>query len=193
MSTAPSPPQNPAGPFEPQSRFDEAVRRQLIDGIRTAPAELRKAIAGLSDRQLDTRYRNWTVRQIVHHLADSHVHAYILFKWALAEENPTIKAYEEADWVSLEDSRQGAVEPALALLDGLHTKWEQLLSSMSEQQFARTFVQPADGGDRGPLDGPQLLPVARKAPHGADSLVARPERLVKTTAGMPAKMAGLSE
>ncbi|MCA9200108.1 MAG: putative metal-dependent hydrolase [Planctomycetales bacterium] len=139
------PPENPAGPFEPTANFDFVTRDRLIETVRQAPAKLREAVSGLSNQQLDTPYRNWTIRQITHHIADSHLHSIIRFRWALAEEHPTIKAYEEADWVELKDCRTGAVEPSLALLDGLHIKWVQVLESMTEEQFARTFHHPQSG------------------------------------------------
>src|SRR6516225_5605249 len=115
-----NPPQNPAGDFVPETDYGPQRRDELIAAIESAPATLRHAVAGLSDEQLDTRYRNWTVRQIVHHLADSHVNSYIRFKWALTEELPTIKAYDEGRWAALDDSRNGDVRPPLALLEGLH-------------------------------------------------------------------------
>jgi hypothetical protein len=120
-------------------------RGEFIAVLEGAPAALRRAVAGLSDGQLDTRYHNWTVRQIVHHLADSHVHSYVRFKWALTEERPTIKAYDEDRWVALGDSRAGAVAAPLALLEGLHTRWVQLLRVMSDEQFARSFHHPQSG------------------------------------------------
>src|SRR5881628_2222917 len=104
-------PQNPAGAFVPEENFSTHQRGQFVTVIEAAPAALRKAIAGLSEEQLDTRYRNWTIRQIVHHLADSHVNSYIRFKWALTEEQPTIKAYYEDRWVALHDSRTGDIQP----------------------------------------------------------------------------------
>ncbi len=144
MSSA-QPPTNPVGPFEPEATFSELAKQGFIDTIRQAPSELRTAVAGLTDLQLDTRYKNWTVRQITHHLADSHLHSIIRFKWALTEDRPTIKAYEESDWVQLADCKQGDVEPALALLDGLHMKWVQLMESMTQEQFDRRFVHPQTG------------------------------------------------
>jgi uncharacterized damage-inducible protein DinB len=106
---------------------------------------LRKAVNGLSDHQLETKYRNWTIRQIVHHIADSHVNSYIRFKWALTEPTPTIKAYQEADWVELADSRRGDIAPSVQLLEGLHVKWVQLLKLMTDEQFQRSFVHPQTG------------------------------------------------
>lgn len=139
------PPDNPAGDFEPIPVFDEAARSTLTEAIRDLPDRLRHAVAGLSDAQLDCLYRNWTIRQITHHLADSHLHSLIRFKWTLTEQHPTIKAYEEAEWVQLPDCAKGDVGPALALVDGLHSKWEQILRTMTEQQFARTFHHPQSG------------------------------------------------
>lgn len=140
-----TPPDDPAGAFAPVEEFGESIKRELIDAIQQAPTRLRTAVAGLMDAQLETRYKNWTIRQIVHHLADSHVHSYIRFKWALTEDNPLIKAYEEGDWVALTDSRQGDIEPSLLLLDGLHAKWTQALTAMTQEQFARTFRHPQSG------------------------------------------------
>lgn len=140
-----TPPDNPAGPFVSNDAYDEAVKAELIEKTRQAPSRLRKAVEGLTSAQLDTLYKNWTVRQITHHIADSHVHSYIRFKWALTEDKPTIKAYEEGDWVMLDDSKQGEIEPSLALLDGLHAKWVQVLESMTPAQFARSFVHPQTG------------------------------------------------
>jgi hypothetical protein len=139
------PPQNPAGPFIPEDDVGPARRDELIAVIVNAPAVLRQAVAGLSEEALDTRYRNWTARQIVNHLADSHVNSYIRFKWALTEEQPTIKAYDETRWAALEDSRTGDVRVPLALLEGLHARWAHLLRSMTPQQWARSFFHPETG------------------------------------------------
>lgn len=139
------PPDNPAGIFDPVRTFDNAQKNRLIDDIRHAPVVLRDAVSNLTDSQLDTLYRNWTIRQIVHHVADSHLHSIIRFKWALTEDNPTIKAYQEGDWVQLADCKHGDVGPALAALDGLHNKWVQLLESMTQEQYERTFLHPETG------------------------------------------------
>jgi uncharacterized damage-inducible protein DinB len=139
------PPQHPAGAFAPEADYGPPRRNEFIAVIETAPEALRAALVGLSEDQLDTRYKNWTVRQIVHHLADSHVNSYVRFKWALTEELPTIKAYDEGRWAALEDSRTGDVRAPLALLEGLHARWVQLLRSMTGDQFARSFVHPETG------------------------------------------------
>src|SRR5215471_7525532 len=138
-------PQTPAGAFAPETGYGPRRRAEFIAVIEAAPAALRQAVAGLSEGQLDTRYRNWTVRQIVHHLADSHVNSYVRFKWALTEDRPTIKAYDEGRWAALEDSRTGGISAPLALLEGLHARWVQLLWSLTDEQFARTFTHPETG------------------------------------------------
>jgi uncharacterized damage-inducible protein DinB len=138
-------PQNPAGAFVSEENYSPQRREEFIAAIAAAPAALRDAVAGLSEDQLDTRYRNWSIRQIVHHMPDSHVNSYIRFKWALTEERPTIKAYEEGLWVALEDSRTGDVRAPLALLEGLHIRWVQLLRSLTAEQFDRSFIHPATG------------------------------------------------
>lgn len=136
------PPDNPAGPFVAPKEYDSAEKERLIETISQAPKNLRLAVGGLTQEQLDTRYKNWTIRQIAHHIGDSHLHSIIRFKWALTEEYPTIKAYAEGDWARLPDSMQGELEPSLCLLDGLHAKWVQLLQTMSDDQFQLAFHHP---------------------------------------------------
>jgi DinB superfamily len=138
-------PQYPAGAFVLEVGFGPERRAEFIAVLEAEPAALRRAIDGLSDEQLDTRYRNWTVRQIVHHLADSHVNSYVRFKLALTEERPTIKPYDEGRWSALDDARTGDVRVPLALLDALHARWVQLLRCMTASQFARTFFHPETG------------------------------------------------
>src|SRR5262245_26497757 len=137
-----TPPQFPVGPYEPIAAPDDACRREWIAQIEEAPARLRAAVAGLTDAQLDTPYKHWTIRQIVHHLADSHANSYIRFKLALTEERPTIKPYDEGRWAALADSRTGDVAVPLMLFDGLHARLVQLLRNMTIDQFARTFYHP---------------------------------------------------
>jgi hypothetical protein len=139
------PPQNPAGAFVPEANYSQKRRDEFIAVIAAAPAAMRKAVAGLSENQLDTRYRNWTIRQIVHHMPDSHVNSYIRCKWTLTEDKPTIKAYYEDRWVALEDARTGDIGAPLALLEGLHVRWVQLFRSMTAEQFERSFVHPETG------------------------------------------------
>ena len=138
-------PQNPAGEFIAEENLTPERRAQLIADIEHAPVLLRQAVAGLTKEQLDTRYRNWTIRQIVHHIADSHVNSYIRFKWTLTEEQPTIKAYDEGRWAALEDSRSGDIGGPLGLLEGLHACWVQLLRSMTPAQFTQSFTHPETG------------------------------------------------
>ncbi len=138
-------PQYPAGPPVPEDYYSPSRRAELIAVLEGAPATMRRAIAGLSEEQLDTRYRNWTIRQIVHHVADSHANAYVRFKLALTEEKPTIKPYLEDRWVALADSRTGDIAAPLALLDGLHMGWVQFLRMLSEEDFSRTFFHPETG------------------------------------------------
>jgi hypothetical protein len=138
-------PQYPAGPYVPDERYSEERRQELITSIEQAPAVLRAAVADLTEEQLDTRYRNWTIRQIVHHLADSHVNAYVRFKLALTEDRPTIKPYDEGRCVALEDSRAGGIDAPLALLEGLHWSWVQLLRCMTPEQFTRSYFHPEMG------------------------------------------------
>ena len=102
-------------------------------------------MAGLSEAQLDAKHRNWPIRQIVHHVADSHVNSYIRFKWTLTEESPTIKAYDEALWRDLLESRTGKIDPSLQLLSGLHARCHQLLESMTPDQFDQRFLYPQTG------------------------------------------------
>ncbi|HEX4614178.1 MAG TPA: putative metal-dependent hydrolase [Urbifossiella sp.] len=141
----PDAPQWPAGPFAPEGPTGPARRTDLIAAIAAAPAALRAAAAGLSDPQLDTPYRNWTVRQIVHHVADSHVNAYVRFKLALTEDVPTIKPYDETRWSALADARTGDVAQPLALLEAVHARWVQLLGVMTDDDFTRPFFHPEHG------------------------------------------------
>ena len=135
-------PQYPAGPFVPESRFDPGRRDELLAEIERAPRALREAVRGLSGAQLEARYRSWTVRQITHHIADSHLNGYIRHKLTVTEERPTIKPYDESLWVTLEDGRTAALEPTLALLEGLHVRWTAFLRSLSAGQFARRYRHP---------------------------------------------------
>ena len=136
------PPQFPVGPEVAEAPPSAQRREQLIAILENAPAALEKALAGLSEAQLNTLYKNWTIRQIAHHLPDSHANAYIRFKLALTEDQPTIKPYKEDRWVALEDSRAGDVQALLALMAGVHACWVQLLRSMSDADFARTYFHP---------------------------------------------------
>jgi uncharacterized damage-inducible protein DinB len=137
----------PIGPFKFDGGISADGRRRLIDEIEQAPAKLRAAVHGLSAEQLDTPYRSggWTVRQLVHHLPDSHVNAYTRFKLALTEQEPVIKPYEQDRWAELSDARTAPVELSLALLESLHRRWVLLLRSLTAADFARTFKHPEMG------------------------------------------------
>lgn len=137
-------PRYPIGKFVPAPGFDWALvgqQRRVIAGV---PAAMRGAVAGLDDVQLDTPYREggWTIRQLVHHVADSHMHAYMRTKHTLLEESPVIKAYEEADWATLSDSRALPLEPSLQILEGVHARWDVVLGELSEEQWKREYIHP---------------------------------------------------
>lgn len=137
----------PIGKFESRSELSPEERRAMIDIIAAAPLRLREAVRGLSEAQLDTPYRDggWSVRQVVHHVPDSHINAYVRVKLALTENTPTIKPYEEAAWAQLADSRITPVEVSLTLLDALHARWVDLLRAMREADFERPFRHPEHG------------------------------------------------
>ncbi len=136
----------PIGKFKPLISYTSEDIRNWINTIKTFPGKLRNATIGLNDSQLDTPYRTggWTIRQVVHHVADSHMNSVLRFKWALTENNPTIKPYEEADWALLPDYRM-PIEPSLKLIEGLHQRWVRLLESFGEEEWNRTFVHPDHG------------------------------------------------
>ena len=132
----------PIGPFAYAGESTEEQRRAFIDRIEAAPARLRAAVDGLTPEQLDTPYRpgGWTVRQVVHHVPDSHINSYCRFRLALTEDSPSAKGYDEAAWAELFDSRTAPVEVSLALLEALHRRWVLLLRAMTPADFARTFL-----------------------------------------------------
>ncbi len=137
----------PIGKFKPEPELTNAKRIQLIDDIAAAPAVLRTAVNGLSKQQLDTPYRpgGWTVRQVAHHLPDSHMNAYVRFRLALTENEPTIKPYEQQLWAELPDAKTADIEMSLKLFEGLHQRWVLLLRSMKPEDFQRKFVHPENG------------------------------------------------
>ncbi len=142
-----SDPRFPIGKFNGQAPASEAERHKFIQDIEETPANLRAAIPGLSGEQLDTPYREggWTVRQVIHHVPDSHLNSYIRFKLALTEDEPTIKPYMEDRWAELEDSRITPIETSLALLDSLHQRWVLLLRSLTSEDWKRSFRHPEMG------------------------------------------------
>ncbi len=140
-------PRYPIGKFEPPKEVTPALREQAILTIAELPAKLRAAVKGLNDAQLDTPYREggWTVRQVTHHVPDSHMNAYARFRLALTENQPTIKPYDEKLWAELADANSAPVEISLALLEPLHDRWVRLLRSIATPDFARMFVHPDHG------------------------------------------------
>ena len=139
--------QYPIGRFKLEGPPTQQEIGRAIDEIAQAPAKLRAAVEGLSPEQLDTPYRpgGWTVRQVVHHVPDSHLNSYCRFKLALTEDEPTIKAYHEDRWAELDDSRTTPIEVSLAMLESLHKRWVLLMKSLAPTDFARTFRHPEIG------------------------------------------------
>jgi len=136
----------PTGRFSTPSSSLPEVRAAHIQTLRLLPERLRAAVSGLTDQQIDTPYRagGWTVRQVVHHLADSHANAHMRFKLALTEDCPTIKPYDEVVWANLADSRL-PVDVSLVLVEALHIRWVSLLESLSDEDFQKGYVHPAMG------------------------------------------------
>jgi hypothetical protein len=137
----------PIGQFRYEGEPDQHRREQWIEEIAATPANLRAAVAGLAPHQLDTPYRDkgWTVRQVVHHLPDSHLNAYTRIKLALTEDVPVIRPYEEARWAELPDGRAGPIELSLNLLESLHHRWVLLLRQLTPADFRRRFMHPQHG------------------------------------------------
>lgn len=137
----------PIGQFQYEGEPDQHRREQWIEEIAATPASLRAAVAGLAPHQLDTPYRDkgWTVRQVVHHLPDSHLNAYTRIKLALTEDVPVIRPYEEARWAELPDGRAGPIELSLNLLESLHHRWVLLLRQLTPADFRRRFIHPQHG------------------------------------------------
>ena len=136
-------PSFPIGKFEPKPSYPHDEIKSMISRIDSLPTRLGAAIADLSDEQLDTPYRvgGWTVRQVVHHVADSHMNAYIRLKWTLTENTPTIKAYDQASWSETPDAKL-PVAVSVELLKSLHSKWVEIFRSLTDEQFTREFVHP---------------------------------------------------
>ncbi len=137
----------PIGRFSAPASSIAGIRAAHVQTLRALPDHLRTAVSSLSEAQLDTPYREggWTVRQVVHHVADSHANSYVRFKLALTEDWPTIKPYDEAAWANLADSRNMPVEPSLSLISALHARWVALLESLSEDDFQRGYNHPERG------------------------------------------------
>ena len=137
----------PIGRFKPPAHTTAADREAWIRDIEQLPAQLRQAYEELPPGGLDLQYREggWTARQVIHHVADSHINSYVRFRLALTEEAPTIKPYDEGAWANLADARAANAEVSLQLIEALHARWAILLRSMSEDQWARKFVHPEMG------------------------------------------------
>jgi uncharacterized damage-inducible protein DinB len=137
----------PIGRFRVDPDFSSRKRTMAIAEIKAAPEALRQSVSRLPEAALDSRYRpgGWTVRQVVHHVADSHINSYVRFRLALTEENPAINGYDEAKWAELADVGETPVEVSLSLLESLHNRWVRLLHSLTEEQFRRTFQHPDMG------------------------------------------------
>ena len=127
--------------------LDRAARRAHIDTIEQMPALFRSLVAGKSDAELDTPYRpgGWTVRQVVHHVPDSHMNAYLRMKFAMTEDAPAIKVYEESRWAELPEAKTGPTDMSLALLDGLHRRWVMFMRLLTDADCARVYVHPELG------------------------------------------------
>jgi hypothetical protein len=137
----------PIGRYEAPSGITSDTRAEWIREIERLPENLSRAVSGLNDAQLDTQYRpgGWTVRQVVHHYADSHMNSYLRFRWAVTEDVPAIKVYNEADWAKLADAKTAPIELSLTLLEALHARWALLLRSFGDREYARTVRHPEWG------------------------------------------------
>jgi hypothetical protein len=140
----------PIGRYHPPNVMSEEWRTRSIAELDRLPQELQHVVEDLDDRQLDTPYRpdGWTIRQVVHHLPDSHLNSYVRFRLALTEDSPVIKPYEEAAWAELPDAMTAPIQPSLQLLSGLHARYVLLLQSLRDNDFARTFRHPELGEKR---------------------------------------------
>ncbi|SFA85702.1 MULTISPECIES: YfiT family bacillithiol transferase [unclassified Bacillus (in: firmicutes)] len=136
----------PIGEFHYVGELDSEVVEGWKNDIASLPKLMREAVSGLTEEQLDLQYRpeGWTVRQVVHHVVDSHLNAFTRFKFALTEDNPVIKPYDEARWAELTDYNM-PIENSLVMLDSLHIRWSHLLRSLTTKELNRTFIHPASG------------------------------------------------
>jgi uncharacterized damage-inducible protein DinB len=140
----------PIGRFEAPAAISAADRAAYIETVAATPALARAAVAGLDERRLDTRYREggWTIRQVIHHLADDHLNSYLRSRLALTEDDCVIRPYDEPSWAELPDARTAPVACSLDLLEALHVRWVALFRDMTESDFARSFVHPRSGRSR---------------------------------------------
>jgi hypothetical protein len=137
----------PIGEYLPPADISKDHIDLWIDQIASLPERVSQLVNGISDTQLDTPYRpgGWTIRQVIHHIPDSHINSYIRFKWALTEDNPTIKAYDEVAWAELYDTKDEPIQVSLDFLKVVHAKLVNVIKTMSEEQLKRTFVHPQSG------------------------------------------------
>jgi uncharacterized damage-inducible protein DinB len=132
----------PIGKFVAQSEYSPQDRSGFVQSLEQLPNNMRAAVSGLSQAQLETPYRDggWTVTQVVHHVADSHMQGYMRFKFALTEEKPTVTAYNQPAWGELSDAKIAPLEVSVNLLEALHVRWVQLIREMKAEDFARDFI-----------------------------------------------------
>ena len=137
----------PIGHFQMPDNFSKENINYWIKDIQDAPAQYRALVAGWTDEQLDTPYRpeGWTVRQLIHHVADSHMNSYIRFKWTLTEYEPTIKAYDEKLWADLPEAKTAPVAISLGLMESLHARWCMMLKNLSTEELKKIFIHPESG------------------------------------------------
>ncbi|MBO6575435.1 MAG: putative metal-dependent hydrolase [Rhodothermales bacterium] len=140
-------PRYPIGPHETTPESSEALRAEWVERIRRLPTDIENAVRDLTDSQLDTRYRDegWTIRQVVHHLADSHLNAYCRFRLTITEDNPTIRPYDEVAWAELPDASSAPIGPSLNLIRSLHDRWCRLLDTLELSAYERTLHHPESG------------------------------------------------
>jgi len=134
----------PIGKFERPGKLSKKDRAQMIKTIRRLPKRLSKVLEGLDEKQLNTPYRKggWTVAQVVHHLADSHINSYVRFKWTLTEDTPMIKAYDETLWAVTDDAKSIDISASLQILKGIHKRWAAVMEQMSKSDFDRELAHP---------------------------------------------------
>ena len=137
----------PTGRFVPPAEITPEQIAAWIGEVAALPGQLREAVAGITEAQLETPYRpgGWTVRQVVHHLPDSHINCYVRFRWALTEDRPAIKVYDEVAWAELPDAAHAPIEISLHLLEAVHARWVELLRRMQPSDFAREFIHTVSG------------------------------------------------
>jgi len=134
----------PIGKYAAPAEITESDVNNWINTIEAFPSRLKAMVSSLTDAQLEATYRSggWTIRQIVHHVVDSHLNSYVRFKWTLTEDRPTIKTYQQSLWAELPDAKNAPVKVSLDFLSALHERWVYMLRSLSEEQWNRTFIHP---------------------------------------------------